>query len=255
MRLAVLGSPIAHSLSPLLHNAAYRHLGVVADYQKCEVNSEEFAKFLETHPPNYWRGFSLTMPLKEIGLQFSQEVEARGIQAGAINTLISNGVSWRGVNTDISGFEGLFESIEFERVSILGAGGTARAALVALASVSAHIKVFRRNSRRDADLLRAHPDIAILDWGDLRSATNCDLLINCTPTEASGDLAGLSGKIETVIDSLYSPWPPPLFQSIQAVSAYSGKDLLVAQALEQISLFSGVQFEKAEMFARLRTLI
>lgn len=255
IRLAVLGSPIEHSLSPIIHDAAYKYLGITAQYEKFEVRESGFSEFILEHPADIWRGFSLTMPLKEIAFEAASKFEPRALQAGAINTLVANEGSWRGFNTDVSGFSGLFKSIEFEEVSILGAGGTARAALVALSDYPAKIKVYRRSSKRDTSLFKANANIEISDWGSLSSAFKCDLLINCTPAGALDALAESPGKIAAAIDSLYSPWPPPLFRLAKAATFFSGKDLLVSQAIEQISLFSNSDFARDDMFKRLRSLI
>lgn len=255
IRLAVLGSPIKHSLSPVIHNAAYRYLGVPAQYEKFDVTEDGFKAFISEHQADKWRGFSLTMPLKEIGLEVAKDVDSRALQAGAINTLVSDGANWRGVNTDVSGFMGLFQSVKFDRVSILGAGGTSRAALVALSAFPVKIRVFRRNKMRDAGLLTANRNIEIVDWEGLTSSIESDLLINCTPSGSLDEISLHFGQIQAAIDSLYSPWPPPLTQLVSAKTFFSGKDLLVSQALEQISLFADMQFDRDEMFERLRSLI
>ena len=255
IQLAVLGSPIEHSLSPIIHGAAYEYLGVAAQYGKFEVRESDFATFISDHEPDKWRGFSLTMPLKEVGFEATESVSPRAVCAGAINTLVSSGTGWNGTNTDISGFSRLLEPLDFERVTILGAGGTARAALVALSETSAKVQVLRRNPLRDKSLLNANPNIEILDWAKVEAAFECDLLINCTPAGALEGLKPTSGEVGAIIDSLYSPWPPPLFQLVKAERLLSGKDLLVSQALEQIALFAGVEFENNEMFRKLRALI
>ena len=155
--MAVLGSPISHSLSPKLHNLAYSRLGVKANYQSFEVNSGELSRFLDAHTPELWSGFSLTMPLKEEAFQLITRLESDAKAASAINTLVSDGENWTGINTDVFGFRYILETFdvfdnESDSVSILGAGGTARAALVALDGFSGEINVFRRSNARDLSL-------------------------------------------------------------------------------------------------------
>lgn len=254
-RLAVLGSPIEHSLSPLIHNVAYRELGIAAQYEKFEVSAANFRDFMESHQPVDWNGFSLTMPLKEIGLEVAGEVDECANLAGAINTLVSRDGIWQGRNTDISGFRELFSKFDFTNVSLLGAGGTARAALVALSGLAVDTRVFRRNVERDTALRKAHPKIEIVDWMDLNLAFDSELLINATPFGALEGLEGRLGSVEVVIDALYAPWPPPLFKLVEAKKVFSGKDLLVAQALDQIELFSETRIDRTAMFDKLRSLI
>ncbi|MEY3430871.1 MAG: hypothetical protein RJB30_803, partial [Actinomycetota bacterium] len=121
---AVLGSPIEHSLSPLLHQRAYEFLGIAGSYNRFRVEESELAAFLERHKPGQWRGFSLTMPLKERALEVANRIEASAIKANAINTLVASEDGWTGFNTDVRGFASLLENLSFESVSILGAGGT-----------------------------------------------------------------------------------------------------------------------------------
>ena len=257
--MAVLGSPISHSLSPKLHNLAYSRLGVKANYQSFEVNSGDLSRFLDAHTPELWSGFSLTMPLKEEAFQLITKLDSDAKGASAINTLISDGENWAGINTDVFGFRYIFESFdvfdnEFDSVSILGAGGTARAALVALDGFSGEINVFRRSKARDLSLGLANPRASIRDWEDVSEAFNSRIIINALPIEGINSISNLIRRVGVVIDALYHPWPTLLSES-QNGRYISGKDLLVAQALRQIELFSGRDIARGEFFAFLRSSI
>lgn len=255
MKLAVLGSPISHSLSPKIHGAAYQALGLQAEYGSHEVAESSFLDFIESHSPSEWRGFSLTMPLKEIALSVCQEVEevARGI--GAINTLVSNKKGWMGYNTDVAGFSYLFAQMELNEIAILGAGGTAKAALSALASLGKSAKVFRRDSKRDKSLKQIDASVEIMDWQDVSKAFEASLLVNTLPITAFKHPELSSNPRGEVIDSLYHPWPTPLMASAKERVLFTGKDLLVAQALSQIELFSGRTIDKNHFFKELRALV
>ena len=260
-RFAVLGAPIEHSLSPALHNFLYKKLALSAGYERFEVKQGELKDFLANHDSIEWYGFSLTMPLKEEGLQHCVSLSEEAIETSSTNTLkrIANG--WKGFNTDVFGFRFLLErtaeagrsEIEGD-VSLLGAGGTARAALVALRNCGRRIKVFRRNSERDGSLMRANPDIEIIDWSEVSSAFNSAILINCAPVDAMSSVESKIPFNGFLLDSLYSPWPTPLMK-IANSGFFSGKDLLVAQAIQQFEIFFDLSLERDSTFKELRALI
>ncbi|MFM9098888.1 MAG: shikimate dehydrogenase family protein [Actinomycetota bacterium] len=255
MKLAVLGSPISHSLSPKIHGAAYQALGLPAEYGSHEVSESIFLDFMETHPPSKWRGFSLTMPLKEIALSVCQEVEEVARSIGAINTLVSNEKGWIGYNTDVAGFSYLFAQMELNEIAILGAGGTAKAALSALASLGKSAKVFRRDSKRDESLKRISAEVEIMDWRDVSEAFEATLLVNTLPLTAFEQPELRNNPRGKVMDALYHPWPTPLMVTAEERVLFTGKDLLVAQALSQIEIFSGRTIDKPRYFKELRALI
>lgn len=258
-KLAVLGSPISHSLSPKLHNLAYAHLGINAKYESFKVDAGELARFLDSHRPENWRGFSLTMPLKEEAFGLIRYLESNAETAGAVNTLLSDGENWQGMNTDVFGFRYLFETFDvFENqddsVSILGAGGTARAALVALDKFSGEIKVYRRNESRDISLKKANPRVSIRNWDEISKAFDSKVVINALPNEGIESIASFARPVRVIIDALYHPWPTLLSKS-QDIKYIGGKDLLVAQALRQIEIFGGQNIARGDLFTFLRSAI
>ena len=169
-RAAVLGSPIAHSLSPLIHNHAYSLLEYPAIYEAIEVKSGELSEFLTRElASSEVLGFSLTMPLKEELAQLSTpdlQVEARAKAIDSANTIYKDGQSWKVSSTDVDGFEFLLKELSFSTVSILGAGGTARAAIASLSERDVKIEIYRRSASRDASLSAAamSSQIEIHDW-------------------------------------------------------------------------------------------
>lgn len=255
-RLAVLGSPISHSRSPLIHALAYRELNFSATYEKFEVTAETFEEFIAEHSTSEWRGFSLTMPLKDVASQVISKTESMVKVATAANTLVSQDGEWVAYNTDIFGFKYLLEKFKLlnnsTSVSILGAGGTARAAIVALENHIGTIKLFRRSPERDPGILRANPKVEIVNWSEISTAFNSDVVINTLPESGIASLAGKIRKVSFVVDALYHPWPT-LLGKVQGENFLSGKDLLVAQAIKQIELFTGMTFDRDEMFKKLRT--
>lgn len=261
-RYAVLGTPIEHSLSPALHNFLYRKLAVSAFYERFEVKQGELGSFLTNHRSNEWQGFSLTMPLKEEGVQQCESLAKEAIETSSVNTLKREQDSWMGYNTDVFGFRFLLERIwetslpqeSGKKVAILGAGGTARAALVALRDSGSEIEVFRRSDQRDESLLRANPDIEIVNWSERSTAFGSSILINCAPIDAMESITSDKSFNGFLLDSLYSPWPTPLM-TVAKSNFFSGKDLLVAQAIRQFEIFFDIPLDHASTFAELRALL
>ena len=267
MRFAVLGSPINHSLSPKLHNFAYQELGVQAHYERFQVEMGQLDGFLTRHSSEGWDGFSLTMPLKDEALLVSAKTDLDAENASSVNTLKRIENDWIGFNTDVYGFRFLIEKLlgksqgnsakpmPGKSVSVIGAGGTARAALVALREYDVMVKVFRRNEARDESLLSANPRIEIAGWAEWLTALDSSLTINCAPKDAIKSIPSGLSISGFLIDALYDPWPTPLMSLVPTDSCFSGKDLLVAQAIRQIEIFLERQLNSADFFHRLRAII
>lgn len=261
-RYAVLGAPVEHSLSPTLHNFLYKKLALSASYERFEVKQGELGDFLDKHSSDEWQGFSLTMPLKDEGMQHCKSLAKEAIETNSVNTLKREQNGWMGYNTDVFGFKFLLErlsetslaQVKNRSLAILGAGGTARAALVALRDSEWEIRVFRRSAERDESLLRANPDIEIVNWSESFSAFDSSILINCAPIDAMKSIHKVSSFSGLLLDSLYNPWPTPLM-AVAKANFFSGKDLLVAQAMRQFEIFFDCSLEYVPTFAELRALL
>ena len=250
IRAAVLGSPISHSLSPLMHKCAFEKLSLQGDYEAFDVTEDQLSNFLSSHED--MTGFSLTMPLKERAAELADKKSTRVESTGSANTLIREGNSWFAENTDSSGFDFLFKSAlqikPGEKVAIIGAGGTARAALFAAKSLGLSTNVFRRSATRDLALKRIDNDCQIYPWDELESSYEFDLIINATPNGALEQIS-LQLKAKAVLDSLYHPSPTDFSSQFKNASRnISGEYLLAAQGLEQISLFTRANFDRNELF-------
>jgi shikimate dehydrogenase len=262
MKFALLGSPVEHSLSPQLHNFTYRKLGILAEYERFQVAKGGLSAFLEGHQAPEWSGFSLTMPLKDDGLAICNELDSDAVAASSVNTLQWVSSGYKGSNTDVFGFRFLFGqaeerdllSVQESRIAILGAGGTARAALVALGRISKDVKVYRRSKVRDALLQKANPKVEIFSWDECSDAFAADILINCAPSEAMSSIPDIKIK-GFLFESLYSPWPTRLMAMTDKADIFTGKDLLVAQAIKQMELFLGIDLDHQDLFTELRSLI
>jgi shikimate dehydrogenase len=258
-RAAVLGSPISHSLSPLIHNYAYSLLEYSAIYEAIEVKSGELSEFFARElASSEVLGFSLTMPLKEELAQLSTpalQVDARARAINSANTIYKDGQSWKASSTDVDGFEFLVKDLSFSTVSILGAGGTARAAIASLSNRDVKIEIYRRSASRDASLSAAamSSQIEIYDWDKCARAWKSDLVINTIPSDQVLSIIKEFSSPKILLDATYSPWPPGLSrQQLDAKgSLVSGLQLLAAQAVYQISLMTQIDFDKTWLYKEL----
>ncbi|GAB77706.1 shikimate dehydrogenase [Austwickia chelonae] len=267
-RAAVLGSPIAHSLSPVLHRAAYRALGLSRwTYERRQVGGPDdpsLAEFLSGLGPQ-WRGLSVTMPVKETALACADEVTPVAELVGAANTLIRSREGWRAANTDVHGLvRTLGESgiATPRRALILGAGATARAACVALAElgVSGVDFAVRRQVREGTSTVadRAGLDTGVRAIDELASyAGEYTLIISTLPTgvgiELPADGTGSPGPGGLLVDVVYGGWPTPLARWASAGGArvLSGREMLLHQAAAQVQLMTGREAPLSQMRAAL----
>ncbi|MEY3919723.1 MAG: hypothetical protein RLZ15_517 [Actinomycetota bacterium] len=252
-RAAVLGSPINHSLSPTLHNAAYLALGIEGKYDAVEVKSGELNAFMQQvrQTDANWIGFSLTMPLKEEIFSVADFVDPLAKQINSGNTLIPTSDGWQALSTDVSGFIWALaqhQISDFKSVQIIGAGGTARAAAAAIDAPGRKIQVISRNAQREADMRNSvvMADLQFKNWDDV--ILDADLVINTTPANVADGLLPGNGVL---FESLYAPWPTAL------AAKWSGKiidglDLLIHQAIDQIHLMTGYVIDRSAMSKLLR---
>ncbi|HEY3201115.1 MAG TPA: shikimate dehydrogenase [Actinomycetes bacterium] len=199
-RAAVLGSPIGHSLSPVLHRAAYATLGLDWSYEAIEIDEARLAGFLDGLDES-WAGLSLTMPLKRTVIPLLHGLSATAAAVDAVNTVLLPGHGRRiGDNTDVAGMVAALRvvpagQVPVERVAILGAGATAAAALAALARLGVRgADVFVRSDHRAAGIRTAADRVGIVarprSWAEATSALAADLLISTVPSGATDVLAG-----------------------------------------------------------------
>ncbi len=253
-RAAVLGSPIAHSLSPVLHRAAYRALGLDGwDYGRYEVDEAALPGFLDRIAGDEvpWAGLSLTMPLKRAVLPLLDTVGAAAASVQAVNTVVLGTDGRRGgENTDIPGMVAALRERGVERVesaAVLGAGATASSALAALAQVcSGPVTVHVRGAARAAEMRewgeRLGVEVRTAPWSAAAEAFAAPLVIATTPAGATDELAAaVPAAPGTLFDVLYEPWPTALAAawSARGGAVVGGLDLLVHQAVLQVELMTG----------------
>lgn len=251
-RCAVLGQPIAHSLSPVLHSAAYAELGLTGwSYDRFEVGRGGLAEFVAGCDES-WRGLSLTMPLKDEALALGECSEAAQLTQAA-NTLIFGDTGITVHNTDIEGFWRPLAThfqvadpadVPIESAVILGGGATARSAFLALATMGVRrVTVSARTAAKVEawapmfDSTGITPEI--VGFGDIPES---DLLIATVTAGVADPYADRIAESQTIIfDAIYDPWPTVAAQTAQECGRviFSGLDMLAGQAVGQIALMTG----------------
>jgi shikimate dehydrogenase len=249
MRCAVLGSPIGHSLSPVLHRAAYAELGLDWTYDAVEVDGEGLPAFLDGLD-GQWRGLSLTMPLKRTVLPLLDSLDDAARLSGAANTVVLDGRARHGANTDLPGAVIALRARTdrpLRRAVVLGGGATAASVLLALAETGcAEATLLVRDPARASETLAVvarHPRAPAMTVGRLGDPLpHADVLVTTIPAAAqSPDLVAASAAVPVVFEVVYDPWPTPLAAAAleDGRVLVSGLDLLVAQAALQVTLMTG----------------
>lgn len=256
----MLGHPVRHSLSPVLHRTAYAELGLAWRYEAVDVRERDLPAFLDGLDAT-WRGLSLTMPLKRTVVPLLDELNGAAALAGAANTVVLEGRRRVGHNTDVPGASAALTERHggggFGRAVVLGGGATAASVLLALADLGCRdATVLVREPARaqqTVDVVARHPrapriEVARLPGTGPRARPvpvpgAVDVLVSTIPAAAQAEVVlELVPSAEVVFEVLYDPWPTPL--AARAVAAgttlVGGLDLLVHQAARQVELMTGV---------------
>ncbi|MBT2399171.1 shikimate dehydrogenase [Streptomyces sp. ISL-100] len=250
-RAAVLGSPIAHSLSPVLHRAAYEALGLTQwSYDRFEVDEAGLPGFFAELDAS-WAGLSLTMPLKRAVIPLLDGISDTAASVEAVNTVVFTEDGRRlGDNTDIPGMIAALRERGIEKVgsaAVLGAGATASSALAALSRLcTGPVTAYVRSTARADEMRqwgeRLRVDVRIADWAQAERAFDAPLVIATTPAGTTDALAqAVPDRPGTLFDVLYEPWPTALAAawSARGGAVVGGLDLLVHQAVLQVEQMTG----------------
>lgn len=249
-RCAVLGSPIAHSLSPVLHRAAYEHLGLDWTYEAIELETAGLAGFLDDLDAS-WRGLSLTMPLKRMVVPLVASLDEWSRMSGVANTVILDDGVRMGYNTDIPGaMAALVERVHVPLRSavVIGGGATATSVLLALTELGCTTaQVVVRDPARAAETVAtvaAHsrgPEISV-GTIDEAGPYDADIVVSTVPAEAqTPELLAACAAVGVVFEVVYDPWPTPMARAAQESGRplVAGLDLLAHQAIIQMELMTG----------------
>lgn len=275
-RAAVLGHPISHSLSPVLHTAAYRALGLHHwTYSAVDVDEEDLAAFVSSLDES-WAGLSLTMPLKRAVLPLLDHVEPQAAVLRSVNTVIISGSGparmLTGANTDVHGIVGAIREAvpghdPFPDAVVLGAGATSVSAMAALAQLGVtQPTVLARSMARTVEARSAAHRMGIdPTFGLMATATDlitrASVVISTLPPGAADGWAGAiavgSRPAGLLLDVAYGSEPTPLVTAWRAAGAVAigGERMLLHQAGEQVRLMTGQPAPLAEMDLALTSAI
>ena len=277
-RAAVLGHPVAHSLSPVLHTAAYKALALEGwRYTAIDTPSDALAEVVDDLDLT-WAGLSLTMPLKQTVIPMLDEVDPVAAATGAVNTVVVRpspcGITLAGYNTDVHGIvaalrEGL-RAPGVARAVVVGAGATAASAVAALAGLGCTTPlVLARSLARTADLAAAAERLGVapryetLDPATAVAAlTAADVVVSTLPAHAADPVAEALRATAPYLDGVlldvaYDPRPTAISQAWAARGGVvvGGERMLLHQAAEQVRLMTGRAAPLAAMDAALRAAL
>jgi shikimate dehydrogenase len=265
-RAAVLGHPISHSLSPVLHRAAYQVLGLPWSYDAIDVSEDDLPGFLAGLDAS-WAGLSLTMPLKRSVLPYLDAVDPVAEQVGSVNTVVMTNGEKLGFNTDVAGIGATLKEAgagEFPGdIVILGAGATAASALAAVVELRPRrVRICARRSSASADLEELASRLGLnaqaWPWPDTAEALSSELVISTLPGDAAAQFAQLvPAQAGLLLDMTYSPWPTSLAKSweISGGTVAPGYRVLLWQAAIQVELMTGRQAPVTQMWGALKEAI
>lgn len=274
-KLCVIGDPVEHSKSPVIHTAMLNALGLDYVYLRERVAAGETAAWLERAKAEGWAGFNATMPHKEALVILVDELDGDAARFGAVNTVcIRDGKAW-GYNTDGAGFiRALDEAgIPFrgKTVLVLGAGGAAKAVTLKMAAEGAGAVFVCNRTVEKAAALCAHDELGRLSPADFSPETLCrlaekaDLLVNCTSLgmEGTNSRFGDFSFIKelkpdaAVCDLIYAPAETELLRVAREGGhrTMNGMGLLIHQAVLALELFTGTDIDAGEMAPLVRAAL
>jgi shikimate dehydrogenase len=263
-KAAVVGKPVAHSLSPVLHGAAYEALGLNWTYTRLEASESELLSLVAALDDE-WVGLSVTMPGKRAALDLSISATPRARAVGAANTLVRTPEGWSADCTDVDGVVGALRAVGYRPGPtgvVLGAGGTACAALAGLAALGVRsATVVVRDLTRAVEAVACGQAVGLTvsvstwtstDFAEL--ASSASVLVNTTPPEAVSPVIPELSLVPCVLDVIYHPWPTPLAAAVAVRGGVlaTGLDMLLHQAFGQVELFTGQAAPRAAMRDALR---
>jgi len=263
--VGLMGDPVKHTLSPAMHNAAFKKLELNYRYLPFHVYEEELGQALEGVRAMQLRGINLTIPLKEKALDFLDHIDKQAGLIGAVNTVVNKCGQLYGYNTDGQGFLSSLElsgfSIENKNILIFGAGGAARGVSIPLAFEGAHKIVFINRTLSKADKLsrlisniqlkKKVKSMSYLPSNTKaveRNVLEADLIINATPVGMNEEDGLPPGLIEDylhsgqyIYDMIYSPQVTPLLEAARNKNAefQNGLNMLILQGAEAFKLWTG----------------
>jgi shikimate dehydrogenase len=265
-KAAVAGKPVAHSLSPVLHTAAYEALGLNWTYTRLEASDSELPDLVAGLDES-WVGLSVTMPGKRAALDLAKEATDRAKAVGAANTLVHHADGWAADCTDVDGVAGALRAVGCTSGTtgvVLGAGGTACAAIAGFATLGlTSATVVVRDAARALSSVSCGAAVGVavevklwdsVDFAALASGSS--VLVNTTPPAAVAPAVADLSLAPCVLDVIYHPWPTPLASAVEAHGGTlaTGLDMLLHQSFGQVEQFTGLPAPREAMRKALRSV-
>ena len=258
----LLGHPVAHSLSPAMHNAAFAALGLPHRYETRDVEPHRLADAVEALRRDDVLGANITIPHKEAAVRLVDELAAEARRIGAVNTVVRRSSRLVGDNTDGYGFARALAAADVDvsgkDVMVLGAGGAARACVAALAAARLVVVAARGVDRATALATAAGRPFRGIPWADARRTARIDVLVNATPVGLHGEdlLADFAfgAMPDVVVDLVPTRAETPLVRrarEAQHVRVVDGLSMLLHQAARSFTLWTGREAPLSVMRAAL----
>lgn len=255
----IIGDPVEHSLSPIMHNTAYKSCSIdnYFVFDKIVVREEELEEFILdlkyiNKKTNSFVGLTCTMPHKQNIIKYLDEIKDEAKIIGAVNSVLIKNNKYIGYNTDWYGIEKPFLekkiTLKNKKVAIIGAGGASRSAIYAFKRNDCIISIFNRTKEK-ADLLAKEFDCNSYGLNDINFLKNNDIIINTTNV-GMGELINLSpintdilNKNHIVFDCIYKPKETELIKKARNVNAeiIYGWEMLLYQGVKQFEIYTNIK--------------
>lgn len=266
IKLAVIGDPIGHSLSPMIHTTVLDELGIDYEYRKIHVSPQDLEAFMMSDAAKQLNGFNVTMPHKESIVKYMESVDAEAERCGAVNTVRVEKGKFFGYNTDGDGYAKSLAEIGFElaekRITLLGAGGAAATVMLKAASLgAAKISLLNRTESTAAELADevyrktgVMTEVYPLNTENCRRCcADCDILINGTPLGMAGVSADFEdtsfleeiGNGGVVSDFIYNPPQTKLLEDAErlGLKTVNGLGMLIYQGIAADEIYLGRELD------------
>ena len=265
-KFALIGYPLSHSMSAVIHKAAMKDLEIEGDYEILETPPEELIPKIKYLKTNGYNGFNITIPHKVPMIMFLDEFDENANLAGSVNTVkIGEDLHMKGYNTDVYGFKNAIpqkaqEELKSAKVSILGMGGACRGAVVALNELGVkHINFYVRNvinNNQTIESLRKNfPDIKmeVFQMSTARDFSDIKMLVNTTPVgmkNHSADLMPIEKNVLSTLDKsayvydiIYNPIKTNLILTAKELGyeTITGVDMFIYQAQKSFEIWTGIK--------------
>ena len=264
-QFVVIGNPINHSLSPNLHNYVYKSLKIDAEYKKKKVSTKDLPQLMDGIRNGDLSGVNVTIPHKEVIMQYLDEINPRANNIGAVNIVYKDGSKLIGNNTDWYGFLMALKSNDIEifekEVLVLGAGGVSKSILYALKKLGVKKIILLNRTLEKAVQLQDNLVHALPLTESVQMIKNDSILINTTPigmqSKKSPIDLGLINKNQTLIDIIYNPFETAMLKFGKKIGAktLNGLDMFIHQGLISMDLWFGKDISKQVNYNEIKTYL